>query len=273
MIKNSIFYYTNNVVPKGILEKTLSNCISFVENNEDTELIITSHLPLTKKYKDVSSKFNVFLDERLNDVATSLCIDVDNPRVFPYVVGELPHCIGSIIDQIMFSLECAKGENIIMMEHDVFYPLDYFEEVVSELDKGYDFVFVKNHLFLCGDGFFNVSNFYPLSRFSGKKSAWIDLYTHIVDKKLIEVEPSLKGIGTVDRGLNDVENFLIFENKNPVLDISHGLNTSGRLLDYNYYDNDEYWGHKDSILSLIDDEYARFVNYNPMFRYGLHAVS
>jgi hypothetical protein len=273
VIKNSILYYTNNVVPKKLLDRTLSDCIDLVENNKDTELIITSHLPLTDKYTDVKASFNQFEDSRLTKVCVKLSKTVSNNRISPYVVGRLPNKIGSIISQIMFSLKVAKGQNIIMMEHDVLYPKHYLKDVLFELAKGYEFVLAKNSLAFSDLGFSkNPGHF--LSRFSGNKDSWIEFYNYLIDKDSKQVEPGLRGIEkTESRNVLYYDNYGIYDNKNPVLDIEHGLNTYGKCKYDEYCDNDNYWGDKKGISSLFDDSYQSFVKGHMIFRYGLDSVS
>jgi hypothetical protein len=274
MIKNSIFYYTNNVLPKKILEKTLKDCVKIVEENSDTELIITSHLPLTKSYDDVSGIFSPFLDKRLEEIGVSLEVDIECKRVHSYVVGNLPHVIPSIVSQILFSLENSLGENILMFEHDVFYPDNYFSDVVSELDKGYDFAYYKNAINFCNLGFSQDENSFLLSRFSGKRESWKNLYKHIKESGSTSLEPGLEGIKEiVPRDVIYFNNYSIIEGEVPVLDINHGLNTSGKYINIDSYGVDSYWGNMMNISALFDSNYMNFINQNRIFKYGLHSVS
>ena len=274
VIKNSIFYYTNNVLPKKILEKTLNDCIKIVEENSDTELIITSHLPLTKSYDDVSGNFSSFLDKRLSEVYSSLELDIECPRIHSYVVGNLPHVVSSIVYQILFSLDKCSGENVIMFEHDVLYPDTYFKEVVSELDKGYEFIYYNNAVNFSQLGFSKDEKSFYLSRFSGKKKCWKALYDYLEKSGSTDIEPGFEGTKEiVKRDTLYFKNYKIVDGKNPALDIDHGLNTSGKYITGDNYSVDPYWGNMMSISSLFDDNYVSFTNYNKIFRYGLHGVS
>jgi hypothetical protein len=168
----------------------------------------------------------------------------------------------------------AEGENIIMMEHDVLYPKEYLDETVAVLDEGYGFACAKNHLLFTLMGFSESIHSYHLSRFSGKKKSWLDFYNRVAIENSTQVEPSLKGIeGFGQRDLIEYEDYKIYNSSHPVLDISHGLNTTGKPFNPNLYDLDEYWGDKSEILALFDEDYVNFTNKNAIFNYGLHSVS
>ena len=78
------------------------------------------------------------------------------------------------------------------------------------------------------------------------------------------------------RNISDDE--IIFDNYElivtdiPVLDIKHGTNTSGNMIVDDYFDTHSHWGHKNEILSLIDDNYNEFVSRKPELGYGLCLV-
>ena len=48
----AIFYYTNNLISPSILNSTLGQAIKHAKDN-NCELILTSHFPLTKKYEKI----------------------------------------------------------------------------------------------------------------------------------------------------------------------------------------------------------------------------
>ena len=128
-VKTTIFYYTNNLVPEGILRETLIRVMREVESRDDLELIVTSHYPVIDDCVDVSDQFqkDENVDRNLASAAVSgpiIKFRVPKRAKF-FVVGALPQKLRSIFQQLQFSIGHAHGEHIIMHEHDVLYPDGY----------------------------------------------------------------------------------------------------------------------------------------------------
>jgi len=187
--KNSIFYYTNNILPPKLLNYTLNEALKHSQEN-DCELILTSHFPLTKKYEVVKLGEEHYYEDMspitrekkkssLYDYIISGNI-IEDDRVKAYVVGKLPYSLDSIIRQLLLSMEVCNGENIILMEHDCLYPKNYIESInkaVNGYNKDLTYCHYAN-VFLSSNGYCNQSN--PtlfLGNCAGKKDLFKELYT------------------------------------------------------------------------------------------------
>jgi hypothetical protein len=58
-------------------------------------------------------------------------------------------------------------------------------------------------------------------------------------------------------------------NEVDVLDVKHGLNTSGQCNVEKYESEHPFWGKIENVSHLIDDNYKETVNKNLSYSYGL----
>jgi len=279
----SIFFYTNNLVSPLILEESLEGAIRHASEN-DCELIITSHFPLLKDYIDSplihspiykddfnASKNEFYRSDIYNYVVKDLRIE---SKYKNFVVGKLPYSYESIFKQILFSLEQASNDNIVLMEHDCFYPKGYINAVKKCLiTYQYPFAYCSfASCFLNEFGFFDVAmRTFLLSTCFGKK----DLLQRVFSKKLellrqerkYKFEPLLNIEPLKDKYDKDeivIEKHLCADKfmDGPVLDIRHQLNASPDILvrDGDYYQENEYWGNAKKYIDMIQAINVRHEN-------------
>lgn len=266
MPKTSIFYYTNNVVPPKLFNHTFRQALKHCKDN-NCELIITSHYPITQSYTAfplsdyIPSSHSIYkhivLDISIPDA------EIKNDNVKSYVVGQLPYSHESIIKQILFSESKCAGENIILMEHDCLYPDTYIPTVERFLNT-YNVTYCSfNIAFLNSSGFFNIENgSFILSTCAFKR----DILKGIYDKKLeliknnkpymfepiLDIAPKHRQAFYKDEVIVKkhicIDTFL--KNKSP-LDIKHNFNTDGMLISKNYYHSHPYWRKDEEYINMI----------------------
>jgi hypothetical protein len=278
-INTTLAFYTNNIVPKKLLERAIEDAKDVLRRIPSAELVIASHFPVLADHIDISDQFEQYADARFDKAIanTSFAIEDDlKGRVRNYVVGQLEQSLDSIIDQIMTIITYAKGENILLTEHDVLYPAGYQEAVIDALDS-YDLVVPMNYIYLGQQGFFSCGDkCFMLSRYNAKKHLFKDYFNKIKSLGGVEcLEPYLKGHFEDERDPNvallTYDNCTVIET-DPTMDIKHGTNTSGNVIVDDHFSDDDYWGNKNQYLSLIDEDYENFVGENPSFGYGLCLV-
>ena len=165
-MQTSVLYYTNNLLPKKLFKHVLNNVIKHTQEN-NCELIVTSHFPITKQYEEISlnSKKSYGEDVRpdgeqerskIYDYIVKDVVIEPNINYKSFVVGKIPYSLNSILKQIVLSLENASHENIVLMEHDCLYPNNYISTVNKALtDYQKDFTYTASQtIFLNTLGFF-----------------------------------------------------------------------------------------------------------------------
>jgi len=283
MAKTSIFYYTNNIVPPKLFEHTFCEAVKHCRNN-NCELIVTSHYPITEKYethllndtcRNKGDIYNYIIQKPLVSEK-----DLEGIDAKIYVVGQLPYSCDSIVKQILFSIEHCTGENVILMEHDCLYPENYIPTVEKCLmGYGKDVTYCCfNNCYLNEMGYFNINvgNF-VLSTFGFKKEILKGIYSRKMElrkeKKPCAFEPIFDTDLYKTKTYKDeiiVRNHLYIDTflgdyKCP-LDIKHHLNTDGFLIAKDYYHSHPYWGNDkqyiDMILSAkVDEKNQKLWNY------------
>jgi len=172
-MKNTIFFYTNNLLHRNLLRETLLSAIDRAESS-NSKLLVTSHFPLFKSYLDVSSEFGGEREDNLPEDYKKLCIkdlDLENkPCITNYVTGKLPYKPKTILDQLIFSCDHCDTDNIILFEHDCFYPAEYVN-IVEEQLVPFDITFCMSSYCMVNKKGFYVCEPHPyLSSFSGKRN-------------------------------------------------------------------------------------------------------
>lgn len=178
-MSNTIFYYTNNLLHRNLLEKTLLSAINHAKNN-NAQLLVTSHFPLFENYIDVSSEFGGLKEDNLPEDYKKLCIKDLNltrtPYITNFVTGKLPYKPKSILDQLIFSCEHCFTDNIILFEHDCLYPLEYIKTVEKQLNKNDITYCMAAYYMVNKKGFYACEPHPYLSSFSGKREVFSDIF-------------------------------------------------------------------------------------------------
>ena len=284
----SIFYYTNNLLPPLLFSSTLNDTIDHCKSN-DCELIITSHFPVSKVYDDIEiylspdNEYRKIFDPSSNShkihpiydyLVKNISIDTSQISCKNYVTGKLPYSLESIIRQLLFSVDQSKSDNIILMEHDCFYPHDYVKTAINCLNNGRDLTYCSfSHCFLNRDGFFKLANprFY-LSGCCFKKS----VFKKVFSKKLTLIEKNkpyrFEPILSVEEEFkkNQYKGEIIVNNSlcidtllhgGNILDIKHGLNQNGQISFDTYFLYHNYWKDAQKYIDMIKDSPCDKCNY------------
>jgi len=178
-MSSTIFFYTNNLLHRNLLRKTLITAVDCARFS-NAKLLVTSHFPLFKEYIDVSSEFGGLKEDNLPEDYKELCIkdlNLDNePHAINYVTGKLPYKPKSILDQLIFSCDHCNTDNIVLFEHDCFYPHDYVK-IVEEQLKRYDITYCMEAYCMVNRKGFYVCEPHPyLSSFSGRRETFTDIF-------------------------------------------------------------------------------------------------
>ena len=277
MSKISIFYYTHNLLSPSLLKTTLLSAVEHAKNN-DCELIITSHFPLTTEYEEnrlipideenYTEDINKATGERFKShiydfIVKDLQLDISEPNVKKYVVGKLPYSLTSIFDQIIFSLDNCTGDNIVLMEHDCFYPENYIPTVKKTLDDYQrDFAYCsENYIFLNSEGYFTIPQpIFVLGGCSGKK----ELFKRIFENKLELIKKNkphkFEPILDIQNPPPQLKEEILVHNHlcidkwlgeyHSILDIKHGINTDG-FFNGEYKQFHPYWEKASKFINMI----------------------
>lgn len=283
----SVLYYTNNLLPSAILENTLIST-SHLCKQSNAELIITSHFPITKDYQEIdisespedrmyTGKINIETKEaRIANIykhlVKDLRLDLDS-NYQSYVVGKLPYVHKSIFKQILFSLEKAKGDSIIFMEHDCFYPEDYINIISTALEYA-NFGYVhKNCCYFDFEGFYKADTKFCLSGCSGKKDLLSAIFTRKME--LLDANQPYYFEALLDSTTDDLKEKykgeilatkpicidLLLPSNHDILDMKHKLNQNGQLSilkalpgamqNYHKLDRHPYWGDTSTFMDML----------------------
>jgi hypothetical protein len=188
---------------------------------------------------------------------------------FNYVVGECEYNHSTIYRQLLLGAHCY-ADNIIIMEHDVLYPMNYAKTVSGILDSGMDLCYWARGKYFSDLGFFDLPNIMTLSRFSMKRKQFVKVFENKKDKDLKFVEPALRGIEIQGDFSQEIvtDNFAMVYGID-TLDIRHGLNVSGNYIVENYSQGHSYWGDYSEIYPMIDGPCRRLVESHPSYNYGI----
>ena len=274
----SILFYTNNLVSPRILEESLKGAMKQAQDN-DCELIVTSHFPLTVDFESVNLITEPYYLKEFDPenqkhkasdiydyIVKELKVEANCDHIKSYVVGKLPYSHESIFKQILFSLEKCSSDNVVLMEHDCFYPKEYIKSVKKCLiEYQYEFAYCSfANCFLNENGFFDISfRKFLLSTCVGKTKLMQRIFTDKLqlfqEKKRYKFEPVLD----IEPSPNNyADNVIVTKHlcmdkflDGPVLDIRHQLNSSANILirDGNYSQHNSYWGDAKKFIDMIQD--------------------
>jgi len=270
-----ILVCTNNLVPTRIFERVLETAFSQASARLNIGVVVVSHFPIFTKHVVTVDLPEVPYERHEQFDSLFVKESKVNPDEFscPYMnicVGEREYSLHTIVQQMMCAIKMYDAYYIIM-EHDVFYPMDYVSKMLCYVDLSYDFLFWQNTVFLTDSGFFDCG-MYALSRFAGQQRAWMRfLESKLRQDGFTSVEPVLKGMEPLILSPDEIvfDKYKIIEDGAPTLDIKHGFNTTGMILASNPRKEDAYWGKADLWLGYIDQEWLEAKQRMSMYGYGL----
>jgi hypothetical protein len=177
-MNSTIVLYTHNFLFPKLFSTTVNNAIKHAKTN-DCELFIISHYPILTQYTNVQKEFNGTQEDSLPDYLKPFCIKNLNiqkeDNTINYVTGKLPYNGKSILNQLIFVSQECKTPNIILFEHDCFYPENYIK-VVEENLKNYEMTYcLQNYDMLNRNGFYQCEPHAFLSSFSSKTSTFLSV--------------------------------------------------------------------------------------------------
>jgi hypothetical protein len=215
------------------------------------------------------------LEEYLNQDS-----ELKDRKVTNYVVGEKQYYLKTLVKQMKIGADVALGNNILIAEHDVLYPLDYFNTMINNLNNGLDVVIWENFCYLCYMGYVSTPlKGLFLSRHAFSKSCFLEYVTNRDQNTFELLEPSLCNINVVLSSLLNgdrvIENFKILNDPTlpDVLDFKHGFNSDGQISADKYLDFHPYWKYKEIYLNMVDQSYKNYIGgANKKYSYGLCSV-
>jgi len=267
----SVLYYTNNLLSKDLLSYTLKETIRHCEN-DNCELILTSHYPLSDEYEifDLVQRETLKCDNLYNHLIKEALItgkDLKNVKHKIFVVGKMPYSYASIFKQIVLSMEKCEGENIILMEHDCLYPDSYIPSVKKALiNYGKNFSYCSfSTCFLNKNGFFKMDNgSHCLSGCAGKKKTLMEVFKRKIElaknNTPFQFEPVIDILSPIILSEAKSKNEVIidghlcidtFMKGEGILDIKHHLNADGFLMGSKYFHDHPYWGEDKKYINMI----------------------
>jgi hypothetical protein len=274
-----IVYYTNCLLPKPMLKRTIEDAIS-ASRKSGFGLVISSHLPISQKMIGCEVDFDGLVqddvDERLSCFFGGFDVRVDLPDdAINVVTGILTYSPETILSQIVHAMEISQVSMkmpVVLWEHDVLYPDGYIEKVCAPISAGRDYSLYYDHVFADQDGFFKPNmHFWHLSRYAAKISA---LHEHFSAKirfgSMGILEPVPAEFANGDERPGDVVDNYAVVYGSPVVDFKHGANASGQMIIEGRSDNNASWGDFSPYSRLFDDEdYESFLASKPDVGYGL----
>ena len=150
--------------------------------------------------------------------------------------------------KIMAGLEAAMGDVIYLTEHDVLYPLTYFDDELPDPNR---FCYNTNIYRLNTHGFFWHGK--PLtSQCVANKEMLKDCYT----MRLAWIFEGRRIVWDEPGGMDEIAPMYEYQNENPAIDIRHGGNLTG-MRTAEKYDRDVYpWGSSDELWAKWGQETA-----------------
>lgn len=270
-MKNIIVICTNNLVPPLLFRKVLTNAFTQADMVGDTFVSVVSHYPVFDNFV-YNRQSNLVEKQHKQFSDVLLKTPIFDPSMFSsqhanIVVGECEYNCNTIYSQLLLGTNFDRG-NVIIMEHDVLYPINYLKIVSSVLNSGLDACYWNSGKFFSENGFYDVFGVMTLSRFAMRWNSFRRVYENKLEKGIAFVEPGLKGIVN-DENREDIitDNFAML-NGLDTIDVRHGLNVSGNYLVDSYSDYHEYWGSAEEIKPLIHGTYGDFVEKHPTYGYG-----
>lgn len=215
----------------------------------DCELVIVSQFPITKNYdKEILSEDQFYAEDHLGntpaiyDNIVTLGWDITVPNSQYIVVGKLPYTLESIIRQILVGLKRMSCDNVLFMEHDCLYPVDY----ICAADKAFglrDFTYVSfMHRILSYEGYWDLKQpAFVLGASGGNRKLMIEVFENKLKliregkpfrfEPMLIIEPAIKLNQYPDEIYIEssicMDTFL--EENHKVIDMKHGLNQNGYL--------------------------------------------
>ena len=274
-MRNAVIIYTHNLVPKKIFLKSMSLVFDQVKMIQGTEVVIVSQYPVLDGYEFINfpqiperkyPKLEPLILKEPILKRSDLSVKIRN-----FVIGPKEFSMQTIYHQMLIAASKTDAECISIAEHDVFYPEDYFSKCFAVLAAGFPVSFWRSVKMFNSNGFFDIVHIYALSRYGLRKETLVKMYNEKLERGSNFAEPLLKNCEiTMVTGENDhMFNDYAFLSGNDVLDIKHGLNTSGQVIVDKFELSHPYWGSRDQIVNMIDPEYTDVVNKNPGLGYGL----
>lgn len=270
-MKNTVLICTNNLVPKNLLKRVVENAVDQAMKLGDTQVVIVSHYPVVENYEKVDlPDCKDQIHEKLQSTIIKEPFIKQLPLLSNYVVGEKEYAIDTIFKQMLFGSSKVDSESIIVMEHDILYPPNYLKKVSAIIRTGFDICFWGSSCFFSLKGFFKIKNV-ALSRYSFRKSFFDQLFFDKMTRKSLVTEPLLLEYEPFVFLKTDEKFFSNYAivHETDVLDIKHGLNTSGQCNVEKYENEHPFWGKIEDVSRLIDDNYKETVNKNVSYSYGL----
>jgi hypothetical protein len=146
----------------------------------------------------------------------------DESNIVNYVTGKLPYKPNTILDQLLFSCDHCDTDNIILFEHDCFYPHDYVK-IVEEQLKRYDITYCMEAYCMVNKKGFYVCEPHPyLSSFSGRRKTLTDIFREkktVYGENVKKLEPAvpcdlvIKHINWTDGKQHDISKILRVKTK------------------------------------------------------------
>lgn len=180
-MQSTIVYYTHNFLFPKLLKTTVENAILHAKE-WNCQLMIISQFPILKEYINVRDEFNGSEDDNLPVNLKKFCIkDLNIEKqsfCINYVTGKMPYNGRSILQKLIFAVEHCYTPNMILFEHDCFYPDSYIGVVNYKLEN-YDLTYcMGNYDMLNRKGFYRCEPHAFLSSFSAKKECFHKVFLH-----------------------------------------------------------------------------------------------
>lgn len=286
-MRATILVCTHNLVPKKLFIKVLEDCVFKQARIWDCDVVVVSHYPVLNNYieEDLTRIEKMNHEQFKNVILKNSIVHCDSfcdvSCVTNIVVGERAYSVETLCDQMALGLKYSKADNVVVMEHDVLYPDSYVDYMSKALDNGTSFCCWKNGVVLSSNGFFETPGWVMFSRFAWKKSFLIKYLASMEEFKSTVLEPIIMSasLGNTGETYWDYEayglkaKYTTVEDStgigNDVLDVRHGLNSSGNIVVEKYYDEHPKWGNKNLWSDLVNIEFTDVASEKLSYAYGL----
>lgn len=276
----TIVYYTNGILPKPLLRKTL-DAASATAQKAGGNLVVSSHIPILEGASDCSADFadlacaepdSRFM-EFLETVRPLRPMAAHEANV---VTGHLKYSIVAIARQIVHAAKRGGGPDdpVLLYEHDVLYPENYAMDMCRMLESA-DFAVYHDYVFLDRGGYFKPAyEFWHLSRYAARRQPLVSYYEQRMGSRsfrVLEPQLTLHRDDALAEKKDLISSYELISGP-PVLDIKHGSNAAGQILVDDHYGTYDGWGDlkENGLLELLDDpDYAKLMEGWPELGWGL----
>ena len=290
MPRATILLCTHNLVPKNLFTRVLEECVFGQARTWNCDIVIVSHYPVLEDYVEENLpriervshpqfQSTLLKEPLISREFVSRWPPIEN--LTNLVVGERKYSMDTLCDQMALGVAYSKTDNIIVMEHDVLYPSSYTYYMSKALDYGASFCCWRKGVILSSEGYFKTPGWLMFSRISWRRGFLGRYLAALAQLESYSLEPEIlsDSCGDTQETFGDYEGhdlkakYAMVDDPTgedyDVLDVKHGLNSTGNIVVKEYYDDHPKWGNRRLWVDLVDYKFKVAADSDLKNAYGV----